>query len=276
MSGFPARKRLVSSHRQECRKKEFEMKRHHRQALICSVAAAVLAIVALFAFLGAPRSSEGAGEAIGRVLVLSAVAGLVCGWIAGRSPLPWSWPKFVGIYLTAFIVVLVVSAYGNSTKSDAAETAPATKLSIRWPQGWTVQHLVGISSAPEDRDLGYRERGILGDAKSPTAVIEVSCLNKPAQTLDNAEQIDSILANMRKGYESQGFIVSMTAAAPTRIGNYDGLTARMDAKRGEVDLLQNFSIAQSSNCLLTMTLTAKQADYDANLKTYDEVKASVK
>ena len=252
------------------------MKRPHQQALICSVAAAVLAIVVLFAFLGAPRSSEGAGEAIGRVIALVLVAGLVCGWIAGRSPLPWSWPKFVGIYLTAVIVVLVVSAYGNSTKSDAAESAPASAVSIRWPPGWTVQHLDGVSSAPEDRDLGYRERGVLGDATAPTAVIEVSCLHKPERTLDDAEQINSILATMRKGYESKGFVVSMTAAAPTHIGSYGGLTARMDAKRGEVDLLQNFSIAQSSSCLLTMTLTAKKADFDANLKTYDDVKASVK
>lgn len=249
------------------------MKRHVVQALSCTAAAFALAVGALFLLIGPPGSN--AGEAVGRLIALIGIAGLLCGWTASRSKQPWSWPKFAGIYVLFCVGVLVVSAYGNNTQSHAA-AKPGPGFSVNWPKGWTVQHLEGVSSAPEDHDLGSRERGLRGDVKAPSAVIEVTCLHKPEREVKNADQLDGILSGMVKGYEAQGFEVSRSAPTPTRVGSNEALSAELRAVRGEDELAQSFTVAQNANCLLTLTLTAKKSEFDANQKAYADVKASVK
>ena len=91
------------------------MKLHNKQALVCSALVTVIAIGLLFAFLGAPASSDGASEAIGRLLGLTIVAGILCAWMAGKSPKPWSWLKFSGIYLLMCFGLLVLAAYGKTS-----------------------------------------------------------------------------------------------------------------------------------------------------------------
>jgi hypothetical protein len=250
------------------------MKLHNKQALVCSVSVTVVAVVLLFAFLGAPATADGASESIGRLLGLTLVAGILCAWMAGKSAVAWSWLKFAGIYLATCIALLVLSAYGKTSQSHAA-SAPAA-FSVHWPKGWTVQHLEGISSDPADHDLGSRERGLLGDVKAPRAVIELSCIEKKAGEVNLSDQIGGILTGMTKGYSEQGFKVSTTKTTPTRLGNYDGLSAVLDAVRADGELMQNFSIAQSPACVFTLTLTAKKVEYDKNLMAYADVKASVR
>ena len=92
------------------------MKRHARQALVCSVAAYALACGALFAWLGAPASADGAAETLGRLFALTALSGVLCGWIVARSPHAWSWLKFAGMYALTAIALLALSAYGHAAE----------------------------------------------------------------------------------------------------------------------------------------------------------------
>ena len=84
------------------------MRTSGKQALACWAGALIIATTALYIFIGAPKSAEGAGEAIGRLLAHTGFAALVCGLFARKSEPAWSWLKFVAIYVLIFIVMAFV------------------------------------------------------------------------------------------------------------------------------------------------------------------------
>jgi ABC-type uncharacterized transport system permease subunit len=87
---------------------------------VYSAVATTIAIGLLYTFLGTPASG-GAVEAITRLVCLTALAGAVCGWMAGRSLQPWSWPKFIGVFVLCSVAVLFLTAYGKISTSHAGE-----------------------------------------------------------------------------------------------------------------------------------------------------------
>ena len=97
-----------------------------RQAIVCWLAALVLTVAALFVFLGAPGSPDGAGEAVGRVFANTGIAALIC-WVLARRKTPsWSWGRFVLVYV-ALVVVLAVVA--NAGRPHAAEPMQSDSIS---------------------------------------------------------------------------------------------------------------------------------------------------
>ncbi|HEX3122997.1 MAG TPA: hypothetical protein VHQ21_06800 [Rhodanobacteraceae bacterium] len=100
-----------------------------KQALVCWFAALLLIVAALFAFVGAPGSPDGAGEAIGRVFAHTGLAALIC-WVLARRKAPsWSWGRFVLVYLALVVVLAVVVNAGRAraAESGGAAQASATK-----------------------------------------------------------------------------------------------------------------------------------------------------
>jgi len=97
-----------------------------KQALVCWFAALVLVVAALFAFVGAPGSPDGAGEAIGRVFVHTGIAALICWGLARRKAPSWSWGRFVLVYLALVVVLAVVV---NAGRARAAESGGAVQAS---------------------------------------------------------------------------------------------------------------------------------------------------
>jgi hypothetical protein len=90
-----------------------------KQALVCWFAALALIVAALFAFVGAPGSPDGAGEAIGRVFANTGIAALICWLLARRKMPPWSWIRFALIYLALVIVLAVVANVGRAHATEA-------------------------------------------------------------------------------------------------------------------------------------------------------------
>lgn len=74
-----------------------------------------VAVVALFTFLGDPASSEGASEALGRLLVPPVVAGVAIGLAARRSSRRWRWWKYFALVFVVTVAVQVLSALGASS-----------------------------------------------------------------------------------------------------------------------------------------------------------------
>ena len=85
-----------------------------KQAFACWIAALALSIAALFAFIGAPGSPDGAGEAIGRLFAHTGIAALAC-WMIARKKMPaWSWARFAGVYVAVFIALAVLATAGRA------------------------------------------------------------------------------------------------------------------------------------------------------------------
>jgi hypothetical protein len=99
-----------------------------KQALVCWFAALVLIVTALFAFAGAPGSPDGAGEAIGRVFAHTGIAALICWMLARRKAPPWSWGRFVLVYLALVVVLAVVANAGRARAGEYGSTAQASAI----------------------------------------------------------------------------------------------------------------------------------------------------
>jgi hypothetical protein len=85
-----------------------------KQAFTCWIVALALSIAVLFAFIGAPHSAGGAGEAIGRVFAHTGIAAFLC-WFAARRKIPaWSWTRFVLVYFALVVVLAVVADVGRA------------------------------------------------------------------------------------------------------------------------------------------------------------------
>ncbi|MEP6484278.1 MAG: DUF4946 domain-containing protein [Rudaea sp.] len=249
------------------------MKRNIRLALVCSIVATTIALAGLRYAVG--FGSTPVAEVFGRLIGMAIIVGITCGWLAGRAGQSWSWQKFAVLYVLFYAIALFVSAHGHGAPRSK-DVGDASAYSVTWPQGWTVQRLEGASSAESDRTIGSRERGLLGAATAPRAVIEVTCMHKPPEEIDNADLIKSVADDVVKRYGEQGFAVSVTTPTSVRVGAYAGMMAEIDATHDGADLRQSLSVAQNDRCLLTVTLTAKKADYPANLAAYAAVRDSIR
>jgi len=90
-----------------------------KQTLVCWFAALALIVAALFAFVGAPGSPEGASEAIGRVFANTGIAALICWVLARRKMPPWSWLRFALVYVALVVALAAVAAAGRAHAADA-------------------------------------------------------------------------------------------------------------------------------------------------------------
>ena len=76
----------------------------------------IASLTALFAWLGPPASSDGAGEAVGRLVVMTGLPALITGLLARRSAKPWSLVKIGLVYGLIFVVVMIVQAVGHARR----------------------------------------------------------------------------------------------------------------------------------------------------------------
>ena len=90
-----------------------------KQAFACWFVALALIIAALFLFLGPPKSPDGASEAFGRVFAHTGIAAGLCWFVARRKTPPWSWGRFVLVYVAMVFVLTIVANAGRAHASDA-------------------------------------------------------------------------------------------------------------------------------------------------------------
>jgi hypothetical protein len=95
-----------------------------KQAFACWIAAFALIIAALFAFLGAPQSAGGAGEAVGRAFAHTGFAALFCWLLARRKSPPWSWGRFLLVYVAMVFVLAVIANAGRAHAFEPSMLAP--------------------------------------------------------------------------------------------------------------------------------------------------------
>ena len=124
-----------------------------KQALVCWVSFMVLIIGALMVFLGPPASQDGAAESIGHVIALTGFAALGSWLLTRRKTPPWSWGKFVLVYMASAIVVAALTAYGNRSHAAERQSFP---FIVSHSSDWKVERLEGVSFSPSDHDLGVQ------------------------------------------------------------------------------------------------------------------------
>jgi hypothetical protein len=246
------------------------MRRHFTQAIVCSIGGLGLSVAALFVFLGPPASAGGAGEAIGRLFAMSVIAAAVCAWLAGQGGQPWTWAKFAAAYALACVVLLFLAASGRARA--AGDEAMTT---IAWPSGWTLRHLEGLSSRPEDQPHGWRERAVLGEGSVPDAAIELACQPSSAEgPVDDA--FAGLVDGLAASYHQRGFDVDVTAPVAAHIGGRPALTATLTAAKGAQQVRQDLAMTRTAHCLAVLTFSARPAEYARYRSVYLQVVASLR
>ncbi|WP_395683168.1 hypothetical protein [Dokdonella sp.] len=232
------------------------------QALTFWLIAAALILLGLFSVLGAPRTPDGAGEAVGRVLAQTGVAALLAWWLARRRNAPWSWLQFGAVHGIAVVAVGLLTVTGRARADDAFPFTAA------FAQDWTVERLAGVSSAPQDQAAGVRQRARWNGADG-AAVIEITCSwRQPDDHPDVGAQLRGVAKGMSDGLSKQGITLDQDAIRTVRKGHRDWLQIDLRAHDASGPrLVQTVAMTSTPRCLATATLSgtpqahAQQAAY---------------
>jgi len=108
-----------------------------KQAIICWIVALALSIAVLFAFIGAPHSAGGAGEAIGRVFAHTGIAAFLC-WFAARR-------ENTGVVMDALRARLLRA--GRRTRRRCGRRARASRMTIGEQAHACIDVGAGVSCA---------------------------------------------------------------------------------------------------------------------------------
>jgi hypothetical protein len=220
-----------------------------KQALVLWLIALALIFTALFLFAGVPRTAEGAGETFGRVFAQTGLAALAC-WLLARGKTPgWSWTRFAGTY------VLILIALGLLVSMGRARAAEPWPFQVRFPDGWSSERLAGLSSMPQDEDLGVRSRATW-EGLDGEALIEIACAS-----LDPGDQPDVDV----QLHKVESAMISVLTEHLLRIdaGEVESLllrrrkwrtvTLRANDPEG-TRFVETIAVATSRNCLLVSSM----------------------
>jgi hypothetical protein len=226
------------------------MQKPARQALAFWLIATALILLALVSVLGAPRTPDAAGEAIGRVLAQTGLAALLAWWLARRRNPPWSWLQFGLVYVIAVVAVALLTAKG---RAHADEALPFTAV---FAQDWTVERLAGVSSAQQDQAAGVRQRARWTGADG-TAVIEITCSwLQPNDHPDVGVQLRGVVKGMSDGLSKQGITLDQDAVRTVQKGHRDWLQIDLRARNASgTRLVQTLAMTSTQRCLATATLS---------------------
>jgi hypothetical protein len=83
------------------------------KSFACAAVTIGLTILALFVFLGSPKSDDGAAQSIGYVFMMSSVTALGTGFVAQRAKTAWPLWRIIVTYLAIFLAIAVISAMGR-------------------------------------------------------------------------------------------------------------------------------------------------------------------
>jgi len=106
------------------------MQKPAKQALTFWLTATALILLVLFSVLGAPRTPDGAGELVGRVLAQTGLAALLAGWLARRRNPPWSWLRFGLVYVIAVVALGLLASMGRARADEALPPAVALAQAV--------------------------------------------------------------------------------------------------------------------------------------------------
>jgi hypothetical protein len=227
------------------------------QALVFWGVALGLALLVLFAVLGPPGSSEGAGEAVGRLLALTGFAALAT-WMLARKKMPeWTWLRFGLVYFAAIVVLIVISSFGR------ARAAEAWPFSVTFPPGWTIEKLQGVSSAPEDLDKGVRTRGRWSGGDG-VVILEVGCATLVAgKPVEIAKEMDEVIEATNSAYEVQGIVSASTPPTAERHAGLEWRIADATSRNAAgTQIRRTLAMSQNAHCLLVANLVSTPSAHE--------------
>jgi hypothetical protein len=216
-----------------------------KQALVLWLIAFALILAVLFFSLGVPQTADGAGEAFGRVFAQTGFASLAC-WLLARGKIPaWSWARFSGTYALIFIAIGLLAAMG---RARADEPWP---FEVRFPEGWSSERLAGLSSAPQDQDLGVRSRATWKGADG-IALIEIACAAQhPGDHPDVDAELHKVATAMVSALTEQLGKIDVGEMESLSLTRRKWRTVALRAHGDEGSpFLETIAAATSRNCLL--------------------------
>jgi hypothetical protein len=226
------------------------MQKPARQALAFWLIAAALILLVLFSVLGAPRTPDAAGEAIGRVLAQTGLAALLAWWLARRRNPPWSWLRFGAVYVIAVVALGLLAAMG---RARADEALPFTAA---FAQDWTVEQRAGVSSAAQDQAAGIRQLARWNGADGAAMIVITCSWLRPNDHPDVGVQLRGVVKGMSDGLSKQGITLDQDAVRTVQKGHRDWLQIDLRARDASgTRLVQTLAMTSTQRCLATAMLS---------------------
>ena len=157
----------------------------------------------------------------------------------------------------------------------AARADDTLPFDATFDEGWTVETLPGVSSAPQDRDLGLRRRGQWLGADG-TAAIELTCmwLTTPP---DVRAELGKIIEGLGTAVEAKGLGFEHDAPAVRRHGTQEWheVEARMTLA-GESIGRQRVAVRVGERCFLSATLAGTPEAYALQAAAFERAIAALR
>lgn len=144
-----------------------------------------------------------------------------------------------------------------------------------WPEGWKTKVLPGPLTN-SGRDLGgKRVRSMKIDNGIPT-VIELTFFPRRDKGQSNiAEEIKTVLSNIKSGYETKGFSSEVGPVENTKLSKLESNEAIVTVTTPAFKMLQSILLTQSEDYFYSLTFTGRQTQYDLYKPAYDRLRSSL-
>lgn len=144
-----------------------------------------------------------------------------------------------------------------------------------WPEGWKTKVLPGpLTNSGIDLG-GKRVRSMKIDNGIPT-VIELTFFPRRDKGQSNiAEEIKTVLSNIKSGYETKGFSSEIGPVQNTKLSKLESNEAIVTVTAPAFKMLQSILLTQSEDYFYSLTFTGRQSQYDLYKPSYDRLRSSL-
>lgn len=144
-----------------------------------------------------------------------------------------------------------------------------------WPEGWKTKVLPGPLTN-SGKDLGGKRVRSTRVDNGVLTVIELTFFPRTDKGQSNvAEEIKTVLSNVKSGYETNGFSAELGPVQNTKLSKLDANEALVTVTTPGFKMLQNILLAQSEDYLYSLTFTGRQTQYDLYKPVYERLRSSL-
>lgn len=144
-----------------------------------------------------------------------------------------------------------------------------------WPEGWKTKVLPGPLTN-SGKDLGGKRVRSARVDNGVLTVIELTFFPRTDKGQSNlAEEIKTVLSNVKSGYETNGFSAELGPVQNTKLSKLDAFEALVTVTTPSFKMLQNILLAQSEDYLYSLTFTGRQTQFDLYKPVYEKLRGSL-
>ncbi len=165
-----------------------------------------------------------------------------------------------------FIPLLAINLIAEEAKEECH---------IDWPRGWKVTPMPQFTDQNNKDFGGKRVRAFLNNGEELKVAIEYACVPLNGRKLSLEGEFEAAAKAIQAGYQKMGLKAEFSPVQKNVLNQTATNEAEITVVAPETKLHQSLLIAVDQTHLYSLSYTGVEAEFQSNLKTYQEVRASL-